>query len=355
MALQVTLSATGSTRARTGPGRRRRAARSRRLRLPLIATLVVLVVAAASTPAARGATNPVAITVATQNGRGRLVTPGRPCDDGGTGAYWHYEYDAALAPGVFSGLAAEALVHLDLHSDTQDVQNVDGVYPDGTNPTAFLQGEESHASLLNDRGSVKLRLSSGSCESPTLAFDGSHASGPGRWRVESGTGAYRDLTGDGTFQLRDAEVNPGADNALSLQLNGAFDLPIPTLAVEVVKTYWDSLGTDYLSRRVSVTYRITNTGPGDAFHAVLTSISNPTQGVTPIGNGPIALGDLPAGQFAHVTFRHQFSLLNGPCALVILGCNFQSTLNVDLPDAFDVSHPQSATVGAQAPLLPPPL
>lgn len=319
-----------------------------------MAMLVAVMVVALSAPAARGATNPVAIDVAAENGSGRAVTPGRPCDDGGAGAYWHYEYDADLAPGAFSALAAEALVHLDLHSDTQDTQNVDGVYPDGTNPTAYLQGAESHASLLNDRGSVKVRLRSGSCDDPTLAFDGSVASGAGTWEVDTGTGAYRDLTGAGTFQLT-AEVNPGADNTLALQLDGSFELPSPTLDVSTVTTYWGGLGTDYLSRRVSVVYRITNTGPGDAFGAVITAVTNPTDGVSPLAGVPIPLGDLPAGESVDLTIRHQFSLLSGPCQLVILNCTFQTSFTADLPDALDVSHVQTATTSATAPALPPPL
>ncbi|MGH9137351.1 MAG: hypothetical protein ACRD0G_09940 [Acidimicrobiales bacterium] len=320
-----------------------------------LALMVVLFVAALSAPAARGEINPIGIGIASGDGRGRAVTPGRPCDDGGAGAYWHYEYGADLAPGVFSSLAGEALVHLDLHSDTQDFQNVEGVYPDPAEPSAFLQGAESHASLLNDRGSVKIRLRSGSCDEPTLAFDGSQASGTGTWEVESGTGAYRDVTGSGQLSV-EAEVNPGADNALALNLQGAIDLPIPNLDVSVVTTYWGGLGTDYLSRRVSVVYRFTNTGPGDAFGVVVDEIENPpSSGVSPLASGPIALGDLPAGASTDRTIRHQLGLLGGTCTLIILGCDFTTEFTVNLPDALDNPHIQTDEVEAEAPLLPPPL
>lgn len=320
-----------------------------------IATL--LAVAAVTAPAASGEVNPIGISVTASDGRGRAVMPGRPCDDGGTGAYWHYEYDADLAPRAFSSLAGEALVHLAVHSDTQDFQNIDGVYPDAANPNAFLQGEESHTSLLNDRGSVKLRLSSGSCDEPNLAFDGSSAQGTGVWRVESGTGAYRDVTGNGNFTMT-AEVNPGADNALSLNLAGNIDVPIPTLDITTVTTYWGGLGTDYLSRRVSVVYRITNTGPGDAFGVVINRITNPpNSGASPMVGNPanIPLGDLPAGASADITIRHQLGLLEGTCTLIILGCDFNTDFEVNLPDALDNPHIQTDTTAAEAPLLPPPL
>lgn len=295
--------------------------------------------------------------------------PGRPCEpgpNGGTGAYWHYEYGDDLAPGVFSSLAGELLVHLDLRSDVQDFQNVGGIYAGGVDPTGFLGGTESRASILNDRGSVKLRLASGDCENPSLDFDGSVASGTGTWSVDSGAGAYRDVKGAGTFTMT-AEVNPGADNSLALDLDGNIVLPIPELDVTVVRTFWGGLGTDYLTRRVSVVYNIANVGDGDAFGVVVTDIENPPgSGVTPmIGNNFAApLGDLPACRpdgsnrsqcSASITIRHQISALEGPCTLVILGCEFDTTITADLPDALDVSHVQSDTVRPRAPDLPPPL
>lgn len=319
---------------------------------------------AANAPAASAEPSPADITVAAADGRGRSVSPGRSCSDGegamqGTGAYWHYEYGAGLAPGQFSALASEALVHLNLHSDTERYQNVDGIYPDGTNPSAFLQGNESHVSLLNDRGSVKIRLRSGTCSAPTLAFDGSVASGAGTWEIESGAGAYRDITGvpgadnDGTFEL-EAEVNPGADNALTLNLDGTFDLPVPSLDVSVVRTYWGSLGSDYLTRRVSVVYRVTNAGPGDAFGSVVQAITS-EPGARPMISPPIPLGDLQEGASVDITVRHQLALRGEPCNLVILGCTFDTVFLVNLPDALDRPHVLSDVVTAEAPVLPPPL
>ena len=331
-----------------GPSARRAAAAALLGLLP-----VVLTDASASAGTVSGG-----IAVDTANGSGRSVTPGRSCDDGGTGAYWHYEYGDELATSLIGNLRTEVLVHLNLHSDEQRFPNVTGdPYPNGTNPTAFLQGTESHASLLTDRGSIKLRLASGSCDAPSLAFDGSNASGTGTWEVDTDSlaGAYEDVTGSGTFRIRNAEVNPGADNALALDLNGSFTVPDPSLRVEVVETYWGGLGTDYLTRRVTVVYRITNTGPGDSYGATITGVTDLTSGITPMVTTPIAIGDLRSGESRQIHYRHQMGLLNGPCRLVILGCDFQTRFNVDLPDAFDQSHASTATVAAEAPNLPPPL
>jgi hypothetical protein len=314
-----------------------------------LAALPLLLVSA---PSASPSTIPGGIAVEAEDGAGNSSTPGRSCADGGAGAYWHYDYGADLAANAFSKLASTSRVHLDLHSDTQRYQNSDGAYAPGT--TAFLQGSESHASILNQRGSVKVRLVSGTCAAPSLAFDGSNASGSGTWLVDSGTGAYRDITGSGTFTLANAEVNPGADNALDLTLDGPFTIPDPSLQLEVVKTYWGGLGTDYLSRRVTVQYRITNAGPGDAFGATLKSTGSPTSGVSPLGPTPQPLFDLPAGASQIVEVRYQLGLI-GPCALVLLGCHFQTSATVDLPDGFDVSHVLTATVATTAPTLPPPL
>ena len=300
------------------------------------------------------------MTITSVDGAGNSSTPGRSCSDGtgadrGTGAYWHYDYGAALAANTLSSLESTARVHLDLHSDTQRYQNATGVYAPGA--TAFLQGNESHASFLNQRGSIKVRLSSGTCDAPTLTFNGSNASGGGVWVLDSGTGAYRDVTSPGgTFALANAEVNPGADNALSLSLvTGSFAIPDPSLKLEVLKTFWGGLGTDYLTRRATVQFRITNTGPGDAFGATLQSTSSPTPGVTPLGPTPQALFDLPSGKSTIVQVRYQFSLLSGPCALILLNCNFQASATVNFPDAFDAAHVLSATVATKAPNLPPPL
>ena len=330
---------------------RRRGRHRRRL---ILAVLVFVLAVGFVVPAPVQAV-PLTFTVQATNGEGNSRTPGRPCGDGGDGAYWHYDYGSALAGGIFSSLAGEVRVHLDLHSDLARFPNTAGAYPaPGGGPTAFLLGGESHASLLNDRGSLKLRLTSGSCATPTLAFDGSTASGPGQWAVHAGAGAYRQAAGTGTFTLTQAEVNPGADNRLQMSFSGGVDVLQPSLKVEVLGSYWGQLGADYVSRRPTVVYRITNTGPGDSFGARLVDAQPATNGVRVLGPRQLALGDLSSGESIQVEIRWQLGT-TAPCALVILGCRFDTTLTVDLPDALDVRHVSSKTVAAKAPLSPPPL
>src|SRR3546814_2441961 len=122
----------------------------------------------------------------------------------------------------------------------------------------------------------------------------------------------------------------------------------------VLGSYWGSLGTDYLSRRVTVVYRVSNEGAGDAFGAEVEAITSSTAGVTPIGGTHLPLGDLPAGDSEVVALRFQLGLL-GPCQLVILNCAFSTQTDVSWTDALDTSRPASATNAASAPNLPPPL
>jgi hypothetical protein len=124
--------------------------------------------------------------------------------------------------------------------------------------------------------------------------------------------------------------------------------------VTVLNTFWGNLGLDYVTRTVSVTYQVTNSGTGDAFSTSVVSTSSPTNGVTPKGPQPQALGDLPAGQSAQFTVLYQLGLL-APCAVVILNCKFSSVVTVSLPDALDVAATRSATLPISAPALPPPL
>ena len=298
---------------------------------------------------------PIDITASGSNGSGRITTPGRACADGGRGAHWHYDYESVLGRGVFSGLESVARLHVDLHSD-DDAPVVDPPADppfEGTGSDAFLQGDESHLTISNARGAVKLRMRAGDCTDPTVAFDGDHADGSGLWTVDRGTGAYRDVTGAGSFVLG-ADVTPGADNDFDVQLSGQMDIPRPGLGAAVADVYWGFLGADYLLRRVTVVYRVTNTGSGDAFGARVVAASSPTDGVTVIGAPSRPLGDLKAGESELVTFRYQLGLTK-PCLLTVLGCTFDTKLQVDLPDALDRSQIDEKTLRVRAPSLPPPL
>jgi hypothetical protein len=296
------------------------------------------------------------ISVSGTDGVGRITTPGRPCDEGGDGAHWHYDYGSQMDRGVFSSLASELRLHLDLHSEDDATRIDPGADPpfEDTGAGAFLQGEESHASLINDRGTIKLRLSSGDCDEPTLDFDGTTASGAGDWVVDRGVGSYRGATGSGEFTLPEVSVAPGADNPFELVLDGDFEILLPGLEVEVVQTYWGFLGADYLLRQPTVVFRISNVGPGDSFHSKLVDVTTPTSGVKVLGPKTAFLGDLHEGDSELVSVKFQLGLLQ-PCALVILGCEFDATLHVSMPDALDRPDTQTDTAHARAPDLPPPL
>jgi hypothetical protein len=167
-------------------------------------------------------------------------------------------------------------------------------------------------------------------------------------------GAYRDATGNGTFKLDQADVAPGADNPFRIQLNGSINILTPSLKVEVVGTYWGFLGLDYALRKVTVIYKITNTGPGDAFGVYLTSATSPTPGITSLGPVPQKLGDLLAGESVTARTRYKLELLK-PCDVVILNCKFTVTLGVNMPDALDRPATYTGSANTQAPTLPPPL
>jgi hypothetical protein len=308
------------------------------------------------------------------NGIVRETEPGRTCAEDGAGSYRHFAGEAALAPGRLSNLAGNARTTLDVHYDGPAGLSRGG-------PNAFLLGSESHLTLSNQRGSVQVLLRKGTCAEPGLAFDGSTATlgtGQGTWSSSTGdligSGAYRQITGSGTFGLT-SELNPGADNAWSVTLDGNIQVLQPDLTVKVEKTYWGNLGLDYLSRIVTVVYRIGNTGPGDSFGSLFTGASGGS-GVKPCGDivgvlkqcpdggAPAqSLGDLLSCSSPSlpstcdtelITVRYHLALL-GPCDLVLLGCEFESTIQTSMPDALDTTSTKSKTVTVRAPDLPPPL
>ncbi len=341
-------------------GRRPAAAAVLTTCLGLIVTVVPTLAPAiaGAAPAPQGSPQPLAVTMVGSNGVGRIMSPGRACADGGTGNYRHYSISALLPSGVLSQLTGTLDGSVDVHHDGQEppVGPVQG--------GAFLLGTQTHVTLSNTRGAVQLVLQGGQCTSPTspLTFsaDGHQINaGPftGAFTVSpdpsTTNGSYTGATGSGTYTLS-AGVAPGADNPWNLALNGSLAIREPALTVTAVSVFWGNLGLDYVTRTVSVTYQVTNSGAGDAFGTSLVSTSSPTNGVTPIGPQPQALGDLPAGQTTQVTVRYQFGLL-APCAVVILNCKFSSVVTVSLPDALDVGATRSATVAITAPALPPPL
>ncbi len=379
-------------------------ARARRRRVVIIAATVgILAIAAtAIAPAARAAENQAdpygfggGVAVQATNGAGRINNAGLPCAEGGDGAYWHYDYGAPLAPDDMSVLPApppaELRLHLDLHSEdsatrTTPVDQKGQPVPPSPprKPNAFLQGQESHASLVTERGTVKLRLQSGTCDSPTLSFDGTTASGAGTWSVDTSSGAYRQATGNGAFTVA-AGVAPGADNPFQLQLDGGLQILQPGLQVCVRDAYWGLLGVDYLLRRLTVIYQISNPGPGDAFGAQFVDATSTTAHRMPVTATQVPrrkLGDLmasgpascpqrsedplqalvspppatpPPAQSELVRVRYQLPLSDPPCSLVVLECAFDAAVQVDMPDAFDRPEVKQQTVTVRVPNFPPPI
>jgi hypothetical protein len=325
-----------------------------------------LVVSAAATAA------PVNINLSGRNGVVRQTAPGLDCLDG-DGSYRHYLAEAPLAGGVVSKLKGMARTTLDVHHDPTAVIR--------QGPRAFLLGNESHTTVSNQRGTITFVLRSGTCDAPTLNFDGVTAGGSGTWGGTdiAGTGSYRQVTGSGSFTFS-AEMNPGADNAWSLQLGGVINVLQPALTAQFVDSYWGHLGTDYLASVVTVVYRVANTGPGDAFDAMFLGGASPHPYVRPCGPGysllnpcttnpqtPKPLGDLASctlnadGTIPNtcdtesVTVRYRLDPLFGPCVLHLLGCEFPTTVTVRMSDALDVAGDKVASVTAETPPVLPPL
>lgn len=299
-------------------------------------------------PASPAHAAPLTVSASGANGVGRANVPGLPCAAGGDGASWHYGYEAALPADRFTSLASSLRLNLDVHGDDPG----SGPLPDG--PNGFLRGTESTAALVNERGTVVLRLSDGgSCEHRTASLTATDVRTSGTWTVEGGSGSFRSAAGGGGFTVQ-AGIAPGADNPWSLDLNGSITVAQPSLEVTQVGTYWGALGADYLTRRPTVVLRVTNTGAGDAFGVRLTGAASTTSGVTLLSGAPARLGDLLAGQSTDVVLRYQLGLV-GPCAAVILNCQFEVQAVTAATDALDAPAGDVDRVAVTTPLLAPPL
>lgn len=259
----------------------------------------------------------VNISVSGSNGSG-VTEPGIPCASGGDGASWRYNYSAALTPGDFSQQPGTLSLALDLHSEGFEDLAANAWLPPGTNA----------ATITNARGTATLAMTSGTCDSPTISFDGSTASGTGVWSV-GGTGAYRDMTGGGTFALNQAQVGPGSTNPFQLNLSGSVAVPSPVLDVEVARAAW-TRSPDPRTHRALVEYRVLNVGPGDAFGVRVAGNSSPTPGVTPVTALPVQVPDIPAGGSAIVELHYDIAK---PCKA---GCPIETELSINFADALDV-------------------
>jgi hypothetical protein len=293
----------------------------------------------------------LAIAVSGDDGVGTSLAPGVSCANGGTGASWHYDYTGSVPAGRFSSLPADLRLHLNLHSEA------DSLIPTPTYSNAFLLGEQSEVWLSNPRGAVRLvmKAGSGTCADKPLGFDGTTVTGVGSWRVVSGSGSYRNTTGFGDFSLS-ADVAPGGDNPYSLQLEGDIAVVKPSITAQAIGASWGNLRLNYLSRVVTVAYRVTNTGPGDSYGPRVTGVTALTPGVTPqLAPGQtLQLGDLPAGQSATFAISYRLGTGSPPCTAVVVDCTFTSRLTFEVPDALDqpLSPAPTATLTTTAPLLP---
>jgi hypothetical protein len=287
--------------------------------------------------------SPISIAATGRNGVGRSDQPGLPCADGGDGASWHYGYEAPLAPGRFTTLPTDLRMNLDLHADG-DLPPVPAAAPNG-----FLQGTESTVSLVNERGTVVLRLrDGGGCADRTAPVSQTAGSTQGTWTVARGSGSYTSLTGTGTFSLT-AGIAPGADNPWDLQLDGTVGVDRPVLSASLVGLSWGPLGLDLLTRRPQVQIRITNNG-ADAYGLRLASAASPTPGVALLTGAPVDLGDLLAGESTVVSLRYQLALL-GPCLAVLTLCQFDISLATSMTDALDRPTPEVDAVRVRDDLL----
>lgn len=201
---------------------------------------------------------------------------------------------------------------------------------------AWLAGG-SQAVLRDARGTVTLSLQAGSCGVAPLSLNGSMVTGTGSWTVV-GTGSYRDVTGAGTFHLV-AMVAAGPQNAFQLQLDGGLTVPDANLAVELVSAWWEP-GADAGERTARVTFRVRNTGPGDAFNVQVVGSASSTPNVTS-ASGTAALGHVAAN--GEVLVERRFVVARPRPH------TFDVMLEVDLPDALDNARLLSQTVAVRVP------
>lgn len=288
------------------------------------------------------AAQPLNFTVQGPDARTRVPPPGAtviPCERGGTATH-HHVTDQELPGGVLSQLAGTVRTNLDLH--------VGG-------GAGHLVPEQSHTTLANQRGAVRFQLTAGSCVSPTVSFDGTRATGTGTWTIDPAAtdGAYREATGSGSFQFATTYA-PGNDLPWNLAFTGQIAVLQPALQVELVRSFWGHLGADYAGRVVTVIYRLTNTGPGDAFRVRLLDPVTKA-GITAIETFPTDLDDLSAGESVVVTVRYKIGIRGQHDGPLLVKRQFDTTISAVMPDALDVPSTKAATLTVTAPAYPPAL
>ena len=306
------------------------------IRKAVIATATAGVLLTAPYSAAVAPPEQVSASFFGTNGASVIQAGGQSCASGGSGHHRHVTVSSPLSandPVISAALPGTMTGFFDVVRDGGEP--VDTPLPPGSQ--AFLYGTESTVKLTNARGTVMLRLESGSCQAPTLAFDGFTVLGTGVWSVDpvGTTGSYAPAgsppaTGGGTFGLQ-LGVRPNANNPWTLDLQGSMNVAQPALQVTVARTRFVGF-FDLFKRILTVTYRVTNSGPGDSFAPVLTGAEALTPRATVIGPVPQTLPDLPHGTSTLVSVRYQLGR-PGPCGLI--RCAFDTNVSVEMPDAFD--------------------
>ncbi|MFE2310064.1 hypothetical protein, partial [Streptomyces sp. NPDC059411] len=250
----------------------------RRAAVVVIALLAGLVLGAAPAPAAGFA--PQSLNVSVSNTNGNVTSVGSDCTSGPLAETRRVTGSQSVPAGVFSSLPSQLSFDIPvLLGATQ----------------AALRGTDARVTLTNARGSLTLALSSGSCAFPSMFNSGTNVSGSGTWTVVADTtpgNSYRQTTGSGTFNLNTG-IAVGAGGAWTLQLFGTVSVLQPALTV-THRAFWGG-PFNYLSRTLSVEYRIRNTGPGDAFDVALTDALPTTPAVTRLGPVPPTVGAGGAG------------------------------------------------------------
>ncbi|MCA1832648.1 MAG: hypothetical protein ABR548_11500 [Actinomycetota bacterium] len=262
-------------------------------------------------------------TASGTNGSG-TATVGTLCTDGGTGgSAWGYTYTAPLAAGVFTDLPTTLTLHLEVRSDA----------PAGGAPNAWLHGTESFVDLQNARGTLRMLLSSGSCAAHSMTLSGAVASGSGTWAASpAATGAFRSITGTGTFSLQ-AQLESGSANAFQLALNGSLGAPDPMASVDVASAAADK------GHNVTVVYEVT-VSPGDAYGLKVSGVSSP--GAKLITALPLTIGDAIADTTSAMTLR--FRVEPKTCKKPSTECELDTTLTFESHDALDVVFIESVPV-----------
>ncbi|MER5763079.1 hypothetical protein [Streptomyces sp. NPDC002082] len=303
----------------------------RRAAVVLIALLAGLVVMAPPAGAQGLAPYPLNVIVGSASG---AVTSGPGCSSGPLTETRRLTGSTSLSAGFFSGLPSQLGIDLPFRVG-------------GTQ--AALDAADARVTLTNARGTLTLALQSGSCAAPGLSYNGTAVFGSGTWTVvpdATTTNAYRGAMGSGTFSIPAANVTVGTGKPWQLALSGSVTVLQPQLAV-THRTFWGG-PFNYLSRTLSVEYRIRNNGPGDAFGVVLNDAATSSPGVTRIGPVPQAVGSVPAGSERSVVVRYRV------CGIASIGCRFTADVQLTVADALDSGGPASFQRTVQVPITPVP-